>query len=89
MQQMHWSMQQIKQCEKEIGEAMLSDEYSLSFFAQDFGKIMHSSPTAVCIPSSLEKLQLLLSFAYQNYLPLTLRGNGLSQCGQSLTIEGG
>lgn len=89
MQQMLWNTHQIKQCEKETGEAMLSDGHSLSFFAHDFGKLLHSSPSAACIPSSLDKLQHLLNFAHQHSLPLTLRGNGLSQCGQSLPLAGG
>ncbi|KTC78075.1 FAD-binding protein [Legionella brunensis] len=89
MQQMHWNMSQIKQCEKEIGEAMLKDEHTLVSYAQDFGKIAHVLPAAVCIPQSLEELQYLFNYAHQNYLPITVRGKGLSQSGQSLPIEGG
>ncbi|WED43954.1 FAD-binding oxidoreductase [Legionella cardiaca] len=89
MQQMHWNMSQIKQCEKETGEAMLSDEHTLTLYSRDFGKITQTSPAAACLPSSSEKLQLLLNYAYQHHLPLTIRGNGLSQCGQSLPVEGG
>lgn len=86
---MHWNTPQIKQCENEIGERILSNEHSLSLFAQDFGKIVHSSPTAVCAPSSVDTLKLLLNYAHQNYLPVTIRGNGLSQNGQSLAVDGG
>lgn len=86
---MHWSMQLIKQCEKETNEAMLRDEHMLVSYAQDFGKITHSTPTAVCIPSSLNELQRLMHFAHQNSLPISIRGNGLSQNGQSLPVKGG
>ena len=51
MQQMPWSMQQIKQCENETGQAMLSDEHTLVSYAQDFGKLTQSNPAAVCIPA--------------------------------------
>ncbi|ARG99872.1 FAD-binding oxidoreductase [Legionella micdadei] len=88
MQQTPWSMQQIRQCEKETGQAMLSDEHTLVFYAQDFGKLAQSNPAAVCVPPSTEKIQAILSFANQHQLPVTLRGNGLSQGGQSLSMSG-
>lgn len=89
MQPMHWSLHQIKQCEKESGQAMLSDEHTLVSYAQDFGKLTHSNPSAVCIPSSIDKLQLVLGYANQNHLPVTIRGNGLSQGGQALPVTDG
>ncbi len=58
MQPMHWSMSQIKQCEKESGQAMLSDEHTLVSYAQDFGKLNQASPSAVCIPSSIKNFSL-------------------------------
>ncbi|KTD36839.1 cytokinin oxidase [Legionella nautarum] len=88
MQQTPWSMQQIKQCEKETGQAMLSDEHTLVFYAQDFGKLLQSSPAAVCIPPSVEKVQAVIHYANQHKLPVTIRGNGLSQSGQALSSKG-
>lgn len=88
MQQIPWSMQQIKQCEKETGQAMLSDEHTLVFYAQDFGKLTQSIPAAACIPPSTEKIQAILAYASQHKLPVTIRGNGLSQGGQSLSVNG-
>ncbi|MBA2711378.1 MAG: FAD-binding oxidoreductase [Tatlockia sp.] len=89
MQQMQWSTHQIKQCNKETGQAMLSDEHSLVFYSQDFSKLFQSRPSTVCIPHSIDKIQAILSFANQNNLSLTIRGKGLSQNGQSLSAEGG
>ncbi|KTD25738.1 cytokinin oxidase [Legionella lansingensis] len=89
MQQMHWNMHQIKHCEKEIGQALLKDEPTLVSYAHDFGKLVQANPIAVYVPQSLEKLQLFLNYAHQNSLPLTIRGNGLSQGGQSLPVDGG
>ncbi|KTD04368.1 FAD-binding protein [Legionella feeleii] len=88
MQPMPWSMSQIKQCEKESGQAMLSDEHALASYAQDFGKLNQVIPSAVCIPSSIKKLQSVLAYANQHNLNVTIRGNGLSQGGQALAQQG-
>lgn len=68
---------------------MLSDEHSLVFFRQDFGKLIHSVPRAVFEPTTTEEAQVLIQYAYDNRLPVTLRGNGLSQSGQALAVPGG
>ncbi|KTD63363.1 FAD-binding oxidoreductase [Legionella spiritensis] len=84
-----WSTSQIKQCEQQIGQAMLSDEHSLFSYGQDFGKLVSEKPHAVCVPETVNTLQKLLRFANQQVLPVAVRGNGLSQCGQSLPVAGG
>ena len=84
-----WNTEIIKQHKKETGQALLSDEQSLVFFSQDFGKLIQSHPSAVCIPENIESIQSLIAFAHHYKLPVTIRGNGLSQCGQSLPIPGG
>ncbi|KTD82880.1 FAD-binding oxidoreductase [Legionella waltersii] len=84
-----WNIEKIKQYEKETGQALLRDEQSLVSFSQDFGKLIQSQPTAVSIPNDTQSLQRLIQFAQQQYLPITIRGNGLSQCGQSLPVAGG
>jgi hypothetical protein len=84
-----WNLEIIKQHKKETGQALLSDESTLVLFSQDFGKLIQSLPSAVCIPESIESLQSLISFAHQHKLPVTIRGNGLSQSGQSLPVPGG
>lgn len=84
-----WNTEKIKQCESEIGQALLSDEQSLVFFSQDFGKLITSPPAALCVPDSVATLQALIRFAAEHKLPLTIRGNGLSQSGQSLAVAGG
>lgn len=89
MQQMPWSMSQIKQCEKETGQAMLRDEHTLVSYAQDFGNLTQSNPAVVCIPQALSTIQSVLHYANQNKLPVTIRGKGLSQGGQSLPVAGG
>ena len=84
-----WNIEIIKQHKKETGQALLSDEQSLVFFGQDFGKLVQAQPAAVCIPTNIESLQSLITYAHNQQLPVTIRGNGLSQCGQSLPVPGG
>ena len=88
-QTMHWDTSKIKQYESESGQALLSDESTLVFFSQDFGKLIQSQPIAVSQPKNTDELTSLIQFANQHQLPITIRGNGLSQCGQSLPVPGG
>lgn len=89
MSQNQWSLEKIKQYKEDTGQALLSDEQSLVLFGQDFGKLIQSQPVAVSAPQSTESLQSLILFANQYHLPVTIRGNGLSQGGQSLPVPGG
>ncbi|MBL7479872.1 FAD-binding oxidoreductase [Legionella bononiensis] len=84
-----WNTEKIKQYEYETGQALLSDEQTLVSFSQDFGKLIQSPPAAVFIPQTTDALQTMILFANQHKLPITIRGNGLSQCGQSLPVPGG
>ncbi|STY28228.1 cytokinin oxidase [Legionella wadsworthii] len=65
------------------------DEHFLIFFREDFGKLIHSEPVAIFEPASLESIQSFLQYAHKNDLPITIRGNGMSQSGQSLAVPGG
>lgn len=84
-----WNTKLIKQYENDSGQALLTDEQTLVSFSQDFGHLIHSKPSAVCIPNSIDSLQSLIQFANKHKLPVTIRGKGLSQCGQSLAKAGG
>lgn len=84
-----WNKTHIKQCEIQTQQALLSDEATLVSFSQDFGKIIQSQPCAVAMPQTVEQIQSLILFANQQQLSLAVRGNGLSQCGQSLPHSGG
>lgn len=89
MQPTPWSSSQIKQCEQQAGEAMLSDEHSLFFYSEDFGKLQSIKPAAVIQPTSLAALQSILRYANHQSLPAVIRGKGLSQGGQALPVSGG
>ena len=84
-----WNLHHLKQCEKRLGQAMLSDEHSLAVFSEDFGKLIHSKPAAIFEPSGTEALRLIMQYAHENELSVTVRGHGVSQNGQSLAVPGG
>ena len=64
---------------------MLTDKPTLDSFSYDFGRLIESYPQAVCAPARLEDAVSLIKFAYSEKLPLSIRGNGLSQSGQIIT----
>ncbi|KTD14542.1 cytokinin oxidase [Legionella gratiana] len=84
-----WNSFQIKLCNEKLGQALLHDEQTLALFCNDFGKLTHSNPAAIFEPETTESAQLLIQYAHENGLPVTLRGNGMSQSGQSLAVPGG
>lgn len=84
-----WDESKIKQYNLSTELALLSDEQTLISFSQDFGKLIYSQPSAVCIPNRVQDIQTLIRYAQLEKLPITIRGNGLSQCGQSLPVPGG
>ncbi|KTC92410.1 FAD-binding protein [Fluoribacter dumoffii] len=84
-----WNSFHIKQCKQKLGQAVLSDGHPLFLFEEDFGKLLHSTPAALCEPKTTEELQALIHYADEHQLPVTIRGNGLSQSGQSLAVPGG
>ncbi|RUQ97493.1 FAD-binding protein [Legionella septentrionalis] len=88
MQPMQWSIQKIKQCEEETGQALLSDKSTLAVFNHDFSGLVSGEATAVFKPRNLTALQRFLNFSHRHKLPLTIRANGLSQSGQSLAPKG-
>lgn len=51
--------------------------------------MIHSAPVAVFEPETTEDAQSFIHYAHENQLPITLRGNGMSQSGQSLAVSGG
>lgn len=88
MPQIPWTIKKT-QFNQEMEQALLSDEQTLVSFSQDFGQLIQQKPAAVFQPNTISALQHGVQFAYQHGLPITVRGNGLSQSGQSLPIDGG
>lgn len=84
-----WTASKKKQFKASTGERMEEKKHSLSPYLKDFGKILSSNPAGLISAQREEDIQEILSFANQEKLPVTIRGDGLSQSGQSLCKEGG
>lgn len=90
MRQMQWNIEQLKRDNQlNSGQALLSDEQTLVSFGQDFGRMIRTHPAAVFQPQTKAELKSFLHYAANHRLPVTVRGKGLSQGGQSLAIDGG
>ncbi len=89
MPQMQWNIPKLKHYNLNVGQALLSDEQTLVSYRQDFGKIFKSDPAAIFTPLATDVLQIFIQYAANNHLPVTIRGKGLSQGGQSLAVDGG
>ncbi|MFC3907774.1 FAD-binding protein [Legionella dresdenensis] len=89
MQQTQWNTSQIRQCNQLLNQAMLNGEHLPVSFQHDFGHLKSSQPAAVFIPSDAAELKQIILYANQHGLPVTIRGNGMSQCGQSLPLPNG
>jgi hypothetical protein len=89
MPQAQWGPHHISRCEQQIGQKLLNDEPSLVSYSSDFGRLTHLKPAAVFSPPTTQALQQIVAYANANNLPVTLRANGLSQCGQTLPVAGG
>lgn len=81
-----WNTQLLKQ---QLNQATFLEKRLLDSYAEDFGHFHRQQPQAVFLPNSLDSIQQLLNFAHSHKLPLTIRGRGLSQGGQSLAVENG
>ncbi len=67
--------------------ACLRDPETLRIINADFGHLTAGNAYGVVTPVSSEALQTLVQTAYQSALPITIRGAGMSQSGQSIGIH--
>lgn len=56
--------------------------------AVDFGHFIHKVPLGILAPGSRADVQAMLTYAYENEIPITMRGTGGSAYGQSQTENG-
>lgn len=84
-----WTEQLQKQCEQYSGQALIQDVDTLAHYNQDFGRLVTGGAVACFSPKDVSKLQRIVEFSNKHKLPLTIRSNGLSQSGQSLSPQGG
>ena len=67
---------------------LLTDPSSVAAFADDFGHIVHHTPTAVLQPGSIEDVLRAVGFCRDNGILVAARGQGHSTQGQS-QVQGG
>lgn len=84
-----WTADHVSRCEQQIGQMLLTDASALAPYSGDFGRLARAAPAAAFAPSTVEALQQVVAYAGANGLPVAVRANGLSQCGQSLPVAGG
>jgi len=72
---------------REISGDVLTDDAARDAVATDFGRIVTRRPQAVVRPASAEDTARVLKFAARNFLPVSTRGGGHSQTGQSLSSQ--
>ena len=72
---------------REISGQVLVDDASREAVSTDFGRIIVKKPAAVVRPASTEDVANVIKFAVRNGLPVSTRGGGHSQTGQSLSDQ--
>ena len=65
----------------------LRDLETLGIINADFGHLTAGNAYGVVTPASAKALQTLVQMAYQSGLPITIRGAGMSQSGQSIGVH--
>ncbi|MGQ3889486.1 FAD-binding protein [Legionella sp. CNM-1927-20] len=88
MQKRTWEQHHLQQCKQKFPTSFYEDADHLNSFKEDFGRLISAEAKAIFIPKDMKSLQEFVAFANENNLPMTIRGNGLSQCGQSLSLAG-
>ena len=72
---------------RNISGAVLTDDAARQAVATDFGRLITRTPQAVVRPASAEDVARVVKFAARNSLPISTRGAGHSQSGQSLSEQ--
>lgn len=70
---------------RDLPGLIIADETTRDAASTDFGRIVVRRPHAVARPTSTEQVAQLVRFAARNSIPLSTRGGGHSQSGQSLS----
>jgi cytokinin dehydrogenase len=78
----------VSDLQQRIKGMVSSEERILEEASQDFGGIVSKKPAVVVRPSGSEDVIEVVRFANFHRLPLSLRGGGHSQSGQSLNQDG-
>jgi FAD/FMN-containing dehydrogenase len=72
----------------ELDGVILTDEATLTAYADDFGRVVHRVPAAVLRPGSVHDVVEALRYCYRQGTPVAVRGQGHSTAGQ-VQVSGG
>jgi glycolate oxidase len=70
-------------------EGILTSQTDLASYSYDGSCSCQSIPDAVVFPSSAEQISSLMILAYDNYIPVTMRGAGTCVSGGPIPVDGG
>jgi cytokinin dehydrogenase len=84
-----WTAENIAKLVRETGVTVLHDPATRADASQDFGRMVEGASQGVALPRDVGELAKLVAWASARGLPLTPRGRGYSQSGQSIPAAGG
>jgi glycolate oxidase len=70
-------------------EGILTSQTDLASYSYDGSCSWQSIPDAVVFPSSAEQISSVMKLAYDNYIPVTMRGAGTCVSGGPIPVDGG
>jgi len=84
------SAEVVSDLEKIVGtEGILTSQTDLISYSYDGSCNWHSLPNAVVLPHSAEQISGVMKLAYNNYIPVTMRGAGTCVSGGPIPVKGG
>jgi len=84
------SAEVVSDLEKIVGtEGILTSQTDLISYSYDGSCNWHSLPNAVVLPRSAEQISGVMKLAYNNYIPVTMRGAGTCVSGGPIPVKGG
>lgn len=78
----------VRELQRVLRGRIFTDDEALEQVESDFGRVVRKLPAAVVVPADEQDVQRTVRFAYDHHLPLSVRGAGHSQGGQTLNQAG-
>jgi cytokinin dehydrogenase len=83
-----WTATAMDALARGIGLSVARDEATKCAASRDFGGLARGCSAGVVRPTNVEQVRCIVQFAYDQSLPITVRGKGMSQSGQSIARDG-
>jgi cytokinin dehydrogenase len=82
-----WTEERLRELATEARVNVRCDEASLKAAAEDYGHLVTGRPRGVAHPTVADEAARVVGFAHAHALPVTLRGTGHGQSGQSVAVD--